>query len=311
MNMVKKPNLFSRLKNQLSKTRTGLLGGLSSLLGKQTLDEEVLEELETRLLMADVGIEATEEILSKLSQRVARGDAKHTTTSLDILKDEMTALLKPYQQVIPVDDRHPFAILVVGINGVGKTTTIGKLTHHYRQQGRSVLLAAGDTFRAAAVEQLRTWSERTDSPLVSQGIGADAASVIYDGYQAAQSRGIDIFIADTAGRLHTKSNLMEELKKISRVIKKLEVSAPHEVLLVLDATTGQNALNQAIEFHRAVGLSGLILTKLDGTAKGGIVFALSKKLQLPLRFIGVGEGLEDLQVFDAEAFVEALLADGD
>ncbi len=309
--MVKKPNLFSRLKNQLSKTRTGLLGGLSSLLGKQTLDEEVLEELETRLLMADVGIEATEEILSKLSQRVARGDAKHTTTSLDILKDEMTALLKPYQQVIPVDDRHPFAILVVGINGVGKTTTIGKLTHHYRQQGRSVLLAAGDTFRAAAVEQLRTWSERTDSPLVSQGIGADAASVIYDGYQAAQSRGIDIFIADTAGRLHTKSNLMEELKKISRVIKKLEVSAPHEVLLVLDATTGQNALNQAIEFHRAVGLSGLILTKLDGTAKGGIVFALSKKLQLPLRFIGVGEGLEDLQVFDAEAFVEALLADGD
>jgi fused signal recognition particle receptor len=308
-----KPERFARLKNRLKKTRQGLVAGLATLfLGKKTIDEDVLEELETRLLLADVGVEATGAIINRLTERVSRQQLTDVEALLQALREEMLSILAPCSQPLHLDPIcRPYVILMVGVNGVGKTTTIGKLAKHLQLAGKSVMLAAGDTFRAAAVEQLQVWGERNQIAVIAQQSGADAASVIYDAIQAAKARHIDVLLADTAGRLHTKSNLMEELKKIKRVAGKVDATAPHEVMLVVDAGTGQNALNQAIQFHEAVGLTGIILTKLDGTAKGGIIFAIAKRLGIPIRFIGVGEGIEDLREFDAEEFVTALLSRDD
>ncbi len=300
---------FGRLKSGLAKTGSTLTSGMGSLLGKKSIDDELFEELENRLLMADVGMEATTRIIDALTERVKRkqlDDAEHLYQALGEI---MVEILEPVSQPLQVEVANkPFVILVVGINGAGKTTSIGKLAHHFQNEGRSVMLAAGDTFRAAAVEQLQVWGERNNVPVISQGTGADSASVIFDALQSAQARGVDVLIADTAGRLHTQDNLMEELKKIKRVMGKLDEHAPHETLLVVDGGTGQNALRQAEAFNEAIGLTGLAITKLDGTAKGGIVFALAEKVGLPIRFIGVGEKLEDLRPFDAAQFVEALLA---
>jgi fused signal recognition particle receptor len=300
--------LFRRLRDGLSRTRHGLTDGLTELvLGSKRIDDNLLEEVETRLLVADIGMEATRDIIDNLTEQIALGQLKDADALMASLQSRMQAILAPGSQplVIP-DDTRPFVILMVGINGAGKTTTIGKLAHRFQQQGKKVMLAAGDTFRAAAVEQLQTWGERNDVPVIAQKQGSDSASVIFDALESARARDIDILIADTAGRLHTQNNLMEELKKIKRVMAKLDAAAPHEIMLVVDAGTGQNALNQASEFNGAVGLTGITLTKLDGTAKGGIIFAIAKKLQLPIRFIGVGEGIENLREFNAEEFVAAL-----
>ena len=305
-----RPGLFQRLKQRLGRTRGSLTEGLARLvLGKKAIDEDVLEEIETRLLMADVGAEATARIIDDLTARVKRKQLDDAEALLAALKEDMQAILAPCSAplAIPAETR-PYVILMVGVNGVGKTTTIGKLAKKFQADGLSVMLAAGDTFRAAAVEQLETWGERNDVAVVAQARNADPASVVYDALQAAKARHIDVLIADTAGRLHTQANLMEELKKIKRVLGKLEPSAPHETMLVIDAGTGQNALNQARQFHEAVGLSGITLTKLDGTAKGGIIFAIAEQMKLPIRFIGVGEGIDDLRPFDAGDFVEALFA---
>ncbi len=306
---TEKRGWFGRLRAGLSRTRQSLGAGLADIfLGKKEIDDEVLEELETLLLTADVGVDACQQIIADLTERVERKQLADGQALLTALKEDMGALLAPCDQSLEVEPaKAPFVILMVGVNGVGKTTTIGKLARRYKEQGLSVMLAAGDTFRAAAVEQLQTWGERNDVPVVAQHSGADSAAVIFDALQAAKARGADVLIADTAGRLHTQSNLMEELKKIKRVMSKLDESAPHEVMLVVDAGTGQNALSQASQFNEAVGLTGITLTKLDGTAKGGIVFALAKKIGVPLRFIGVGEAAEDLRPFDAEDFIEALL----
>jgi len=300
--------LVRRLAERLRRTREGLGGALAGLLrGRRRIDEELLEELETRLLMADVGVEATRRIVDGLARRVARRELDDPEALLRALREALLETVAPCSRPLAIDPaRRPFVILVVGVNGVGKTTTIGKLAHRFRDQGLAVMLAAGDTFRAAAVEQLQAWGERTGVPVVAQHTGADSASVIYDALQAARARGVDVLLADTAGRLHTKSNLMEELAKVVRVVRKLDPEAPHEVLLVLDATTGQNALAQARQFHEAVRLTGIAVTKLDGTAKGGILFAIAEALGIPIRYIGVGEGPEDLREFDASAFVEAL-----
>ncbi len=309
---TEKAGFFSRLKNGLSRTRRNFTGGLAGLLGGKKIDDEVLEELETLLLTADVGVEATQEIIGELTQRLARRQLTDTEALLQALREDMCRLLEPVSRPLQVDEgKMPFVILMVGVNGVGKTTTIGKLAQRLQREGKSVMLAAGDTFRAAAVEQLQTWGERNGVPVIAQHSGADSAAVIFDALQAAKARGVDVLIADTAGRLHTQSNLMEELKKIKRVMAKLDDSAPHEVMLVLDGGTGQNALAQAQLFDEAVGLTGLTVTKLDGTAKGGIVFALAKKTGIPIRFIGIGESIDDLREFDAEEFVDALLAQGD
>lgn len=300
--------LFSRLKQGLSKTRSSFGGAIADLLvGKKAIDDDLLEEIETQLLMADVGIEATSQIITDLTERLARKQLTDSDALMAALRDDLTAMLEPSNIPldIPVADS-PFVILVVGVNGVGKTTTIGKLAKQLQSNGRSVMLAAGDTFRAAAVEQLQVWGERNDIPVVAQHTGADAASVIFDALQSAQAKGIDVLIADTAGRLHNKDNLMEELAKIRRVLGKLDETAPHEVLIVLDATTGQNALAQTEQFNKIIGLSGVALTKLDGTAKGGIIFSIANKTQLPIRFIGVGEGIDDLRPFVAKDFIEAL-----
>jgi fused signal recognition particle receptor len=306
-----KTGLFARLKTGLSKTGNNLTAGMGDLfLGKKAIDSELLEDLETRLLTADVGVEATTRIIDDLTQQAKRNELKDATALKTSLAASMQQTLAPCHQPLDIDHtQQPFVILVVGINGAGKTTTIGKLANHLQQGGFSVMLAAGDTFRAAAVEQLQVWGERNAVPVVSQGSGADSASVIFDALQSAQAKGIDVLIADTAGRLHTQDNLMEELKKIKRVMSKLDTAAPHEVLLIVDGGTGQNALRQAQAFNQAVGLTGLAVTKLDGTAKGGILFAMAETLKLPIRFIGVGEGIEDLRVFDAEEFVSALLAE--
>ena len=303
--------LFGRLKAGLSKTRANLAEGLGSLLlGKKKIDEELLEEIETQLLTADVGMDAAGDILEKLRQKVKRGQLADSEALYEALKDILLELLEPCSRPleIPPGLGKPFVILVVGVNGVGKTTTIGKLARRFRDEGRRVMLAAGDTFRAAAVEQLQIWGERNDVPVIAQHTGADSASVIFDAYQAARSRGTDILIADTAGRLHTKSNLMQELEKVLRVLKKLDEEVPQEILLVLDATTGQNALSQARTFMEALKLSGLAITKLDGTAKGGMVFAIAQQLAVPIRFIGIGEKVEDLRPFEAKAFVDALFS---
>ncbi|MFM7786404.1 MAG: signal recognition particle-docking protein FtsY, partial [Gammaproteobacteria bacterium] len=282
--------------------------GLATLfLGRKTIDEDLLEELETRLLIADVGVATTRAILDSLTARVKRKELGDAPALFAALKQELLAVLAPSEQPLRFDPaRKPHVVLMVGVNGAGKTTTIGKLAHHLRGEGRSVMLAAGDTFRAAAVEQLQAWGERNGVPVVAQATGADSASVIYDALQAARARGVDVLLADTAGRLHVKANLMEELRKIVRVMQKLDPTAPHEVLLVLDAGTGQNGLAQARSFREAVQVSGLALTKLDGTARGGIVFAVARELGLPIRFVGVGEAAEDLRPFVAADFVEAL-----
>jgi fused signal recognition particle receptor len=301
-------SLYLRLKSQLKRTRSGLGGVLANLtLGQKGSADELLEEIETNLLMADVGIDATTAIINRLTQRLEKHQLNDSETLIATLKQELLSILKPCSEPlhIPKQDK-PFVILVVGVNGAGKTTTIGKLAKRLQAQGHSVMLAAGDTFRAAAVEQLQVWGERNHIPVVAQHTGADSASVIYDAVQSAQSKGIDVLIADTAGRLQTKSNLMDELKKVKRIMGKLDDTAPHEVLLVLDAGTGQNALSQAKLFNEAVTLTGLVLTKLDGTAKGGVIFALAKHSSIPIRYIGIGEGIDDLQDFNAELFVDAL-----
>jgi len=272
------------------------------------LDEALLDELETSLISADVGIAASTALVEDLRKRMAKREFADADALLDALRGDLVALLAPVAEPIRVDpDARPYVILMVGVNGVGKTTTIGKIARRLQTQGRSVLLAAGDTFRAAAVEQLKTWGERNDVPVIAQGPGADSASVIFDALQSAQSRDIDVLIADTAGRLHTQTGLMDELTKIRRVLAKLDANAPHEVLLVIDGTTGQNAINQTRQFRAAIGVTGLVVTKLDGTAKGGVVFALAKEFGLPIRYVGLGETAEDLRIFNPAAFVDALL----
>jgi len=302
-------SLFERLKTRLAKTRSSLVGGLADLFRGRKIDEELLEELETRLLLADVGVEATQTIIDDLTQQVERKELQDGQALFDALRHRMAELLTPCEQPLTLSEQRPFVILMVGVNGVGKTTTIGKLAKRLQSEGHSILLAAGDTFRAAAVEQLQVWGERNNVPVIAQHSRADSASVIFDAFSAAKARDSDVLIADTAGRLHTQVNLMEELKKIKRVIGKLDTTAPHETLLVVDASTGQNALNQAVQFNDAVGLSGIVLTKLDGTAKGGIIFAIANKLQTPIRFIGIGEGVDDLRDFNAAEFVDALLGE--
>ena len=303
-----KGGLFSRMRQGLSKTRGALVDGVTELfIGKKEIDDDLLEELETQLLVADVGVEATTSIIEKLTKQVKYKELDDADALMGALKSELSEILKPADAplVIPQQDG-PFVILVVGVNGAGKTTTIGKLARKLQDEGKKVMLAAGDTFRAAAVEQLQVWGERNDIPVVAQHTGADSASVVFDAFEAAQARGMDVLIADTAGRLHNKDHLMEELKKVKRVMGKLDATAPHEILLVLDAGTGQNALSQAKLFHEAVGLTGMALTKLDGTAKGGVTFALSKQMALPIRFLGVGEQIEDLRPFSSKEFVDAL-----
>ncbi|WP_312140892.1 signal recognition particle-docking protein FtsY [Stutzerimonas nitrititolerans] len=306
-----KLGFFARLKQGLSKTSASIGEGMASLfLGKKAIDDDLLDELETRLLTADVGVEATTAIMQNLSRRVSRKELADSGALYKALQEELAGLLKPVEQPLRIDaGKQPFVILVVGVNGVGKTTTIGKLAKKLQLEGKKVMLAAGDTFRAAAVEQLQVWGERNNIAVIAQHTGADSASVIFDAVQAAKARGVDVLIADTAGRLHTKDNLMEELKKVRRVMGKLDETAPHEVLLVLDAGTGQNAINQTKQFNQAVELTGLVLSKLDGTAKGGVIFALAKQFGTPIRYIGVGEGIDDLRTFEADAFVSALFAE--
>jgi len=299
---------LARMKAGLSKTSVNLGEGMANMfLGEKDIDDELLEELETRLLMADVGIEAATLIMESLQQRVRRRQLSNRKALYRALQDELETLLADVAKpMVITPEKQPFVILVVGVNGVGKTTTIGKLAKRLQGEGRSVMLAAGDTFRAAAVEQLQVWGERNNIQVVAQHTGADSASVVFDALQAAKARGVDVLIADTAGRLHNKDNLMDELKKVKRVMAKLDTDAPHEILLVLDAGTGQNAISQTKLFDQAVGLTGLVLTKLDGTAKGGVIFALAKQFGLPIRFIGVGEKIDDLRPFTASEFVKAL-----
>jgi fused signal recognition particle receptor len=309
-----KKRFLSRMKAGLTKTRSAMSSGLGTLLlGRREIDDELFEDLEMQLVMSDVGVEATRQVIDNLEQSVAREEMADARALVGSLKQELVDLLEPCKTPLDVtaSQKAPFVILVVGVNGVGKTTTIGKLAKYYQSQGKSVMLAAGDTFRAAAVEQLQVWGERNEVPVIAQHTGADSASVIFDAVQAAQARGTDIIIADTAGRLHNKNNLMDELSKVVRVMQKLDGTAPHEVMLVLDAATGQNALNQAEQFRKAVGVTGVALTKLDGTAKGGVIFAIAKQLGLPIRFIGVGEQIDDLRPFRPEDFVEALFDDLD
>lgn len=307
---TKKKGLFQRLKSGLAKTSNTLTEGMSSLvLGKKKIDDEVLEELETRLLMADVGMEATQRIINDLTQRSSRNELNDVDALMAALHEEMVEILRPVSKPLNLKDIDgPAVVLMVGINGAGKTTTIGKLAKQFQNDGMSVMLAAGDTFRAAAVEQLQVWGERNNIPVVAQGTGADSASVIYDAMESAKAKNIDILLADTAGRLHTQTNLMEELKKVKRVMQKINPDAPHEIMLIVDASIGQNALAQAKEFNAALGLTGITVTKLDGTAKGGILFAIAEKTGIPVRFIGVGESIDDLQEFDAYEFTGALLA---
>ncbi|WP_415886554.1 signal recognition particle-docking protein FtsY [Neptuniibacter sp. QD37_6] len=303
-----KKGFFSRIKSGLSKTKANLTEQLGNLfLGAKEIDDDLLEEIETLLLMADVGVEATSDIIQRLTDKVERkqlGDAQALQVAL---KEELASLLHRSEEPLQVEcNNKPYVILMVGVNGVGKTTTIGKLAKRFQSEGKSVMLAAGDTFRAAAVEQLQVWGERNDVPVVAQHTGADSASVIYDAVQSAQAKGVDVLIADTAGRLQNKDNLMQELEKVVRVTQKLSPEAPHEVMLVLDAGTGQNALSQAKIFKDSVGVTGISLTKLDGTAKGGVIFAIAKQMDLPIRFIGVGEQIDDLRPFKSQEFVDAL-----
>jgi len=302
-------SVVARLRARLNRGDSWLTYDVGRLLARDGLDEAAVEELETRLLAADAGIDAAQFLAERLRLRVRQGRIRNELELKAALRGAIEELLAPCAKALVVDrSRRPFIILMVGVNGVGKTTTLGKLALKLREQGHTLLLAAGDTFRAAASEQLATWAERAGAPLVAQSAGADPAAVIHDAIQAAVARNLDVVIADTAGRLHTQGHLMEELRKIQRVIRKHDVHAPHEVLLVLDATTGGNALHQAEQFHKALGVTGLVLTKLDGTAKGGTVLAIARKLAMPIRYIGVGESVEDLLPFDAAAFAEALIS---
>jgi len=281
---------------------------LANLVPGREIDAEVLDELETRLLTADVGVEATSQILEELRKRVARKELDDVDKLIAALTDAIEAILLPVQRPLDISTQRPFVLLVVGVNGSGKTTTIGKLARRFADAGKQVLLAAGDTFRAAAIEQLGVWASRSGADIIQQQAGADPGAVVFDAVTAARSRHADVVIIDTAGRLHSQSHLMDELKKVNRVIKRVDPSAPHEVLLVLDANQGQNALTQATQFHQAIGVTGLTLTKLDGTAKGGIVIAIARKLGIPIRYIGVGEQAEDFGEFDARAFATALVS---
>jgi fused signal recognition particle receptor len=306
---AKQPGFLARLRAKLNRGNSWLTYDLTNLLPGGRIDDAVLDELETRLIAADVGIETSEKILGSLRARVARKELDDLDALLAALRAALLEVVAPVARPLLVDASHkPYVILVVGVNGSGKTTTIGKLARLYCDEGRKVVLAAGDTFRAAAIEQLQVWGERNDVPVIAQAAGADPAAVAFDALQSAQARGADVLIADTAGRLHTQSNLMEELKKVRRVLGRLDPTAPHEVLLVLDAGQGQNALAQAQQFQQAVGVTGIVITKLDGTAKGGIVLAIADRLGLPIRFIGIGESAEDFDVFDAGNFVDAVLA---
>ncbi|MEY0450791.1 signal recognition particle-docking protein FtsY [Proteus terrae] len=304
----KKEGFFSRLKKGLLKTRQNLGSGFLGLFRGKKIDDELFEELEEQLLIADVGMETTTKIITSLTKHATHKDLKDAEALYGKLREEMSDILSKVDKPLNIEGKKPFVILMVGVNGVGKTTTIGKLARQYQAEGKSVMLAAGDTFRAAAVEQLQVWGERNNIPVVAQHTGADPASVIFDAIQSAQAKGVDVLIADTAGRLQNKSHLMEELKKIVRVMKKLDEEAPHEVMLTLDASTGQNAVSQAKLFNETVGLTGLTLTKLDGTAKGGVIFSIADQFSIPIRYIGVGEGIEDLRPFKADDFIEALFA---
>ncbi|EMM4085368.1 signal recognition particle-docking protein FtsY [Shigella flexneri] len=303
-----KEGFFARLKRSLLKTKENLGSGFISLFRGKKIDDDLFEELEEQLLIADVGVETTRKIINNLTEGATRKQLRDAEALYGLLKEEMGEILAKVDEPLNVEGKTPFVILMVGVNGVGKTTTIGKLARQFEQQGKSVMLAAGDTFRAAAVEQLQVWGQRNNIPVIAQHTGADSASVIFDAIQAAKARNIDVLIADTAGRLQNKSHLMEELKKIVRVMKKLDVEAPHEVMLTIDASTGQNAVSQAKLFHEAVGLTGITLTKLDGTAKGGVIFSVADQFGIPIRYIGVGERIEDLRPFKADDFIEALFA---
>jgi fused signal recognition particle receptor len=303
-----KPSLWKRLRESLKKTSSAIGDGLWGIFNGKKIDDELFEELETQLLLADLGVPTTTRIVQRLTEQANRRQLQDAETLYQMLQQQLTEILTPVAKPLTIakQQQGPFVILMVGVNGVGKTTTIGKLAQQFRQQGKSVMLAAGDTFRAAAVEQLQVWGERNAIPVVAQHTGADSASVIYDALAAAKARGIDVLIADTAGRLQNKAHLMDELKKVVRVLQKLDPQAPHEVMLTLDAGTGQNAISQAKLFTEAVGVSGITLTKLDGTAKGGVIFAIADQFAIPIRYIGVGEGIDDLRPFVAQNFVDAL-----
>lgn len=303
-----KEGFFARLKRSLLKTKENLGSGFISLFRGKKIDDDLFEELEEQLLIADVGVETTRKIITNLTEGASRKQLRDAEALYGLLKDEMGEILAKVDEPLNIEGKMPFVILMVGVNGVGKTTTIGKLARQFEQQGKSVMLAAGDTFRAAAVEQLQVWGQRNNIPVIAQHTRADSASVIFDAIQAAKSRNVDVLIADTAGRLQNKSHLMEELKKIVRVMKKLDEEAPHEIMLTIDASTGQNAISQAKLFHEAVGLTGITLTKLDGTAKGGVIFSVADQFGIPIRYIGVGERIEDLRPFKADDFIEALFA---
>lgn len=306
-----KEGFLARFKSGLSKTRDQLGEGVARLLlGKKTIDANLIESLEDLLVGADLGVNLTGHVIEKVTEQLSRRQLKDSDALFEVLKQQLTNLLEEQAKPLSITTTNePFVILMVGINGAGKTTTIAKLAERLRQEGKSVMLAAGDTFRAAAVEQLQTWGERHNISVVAQHIGADSASVIFDAYQAAKARKIDVLIADTAGRLHTQTHLMEELKKIKRVIQKINPAAPHEIMLVLDASIGQNALNQARQFNEAIGVTGITMTKLDGTAKGGILFAIAHELGIPFRYLGIGETIGDLQPFNASQFVGAIFHD--
>ncbi|WAH50729.1 signal recognition particle-docking protein FtsY [Pseudescherichia vulneris] len=303
-----KEGFFARLKRSLLKTKENLGSGFITLFRGKKIDDDLFEELEEQLLVADVGVETTRKIIATLTESASRKQLHDAEALYGLLKAEMSDILAKVDAPLNIEGKTPFVILMVGVNGVGKTTTIGKLARQFEQQGKSVMLAAGDTFRAAAVEQLQVWGQRNNIPVIAQHTGADSASVIFDAIQAAKSRGIDVLIADTAGRLQNKAHLMEELKKIVRVMKKLDVDAPHEVMLTIDASTGQNAVSQTRLFNEAVGLTGITLTKLDGTAKGGVIFSVADQFGIPIRYIGTGERIEDLRPFNAGDFIEALFA---
>lgn len=304
----KPPSFLARMRAKINRPGSWLSYDLANLVPGRKIDAEVLDELETRLLTADVGVEATTQILEELRKKVARKELADVDALIAALTDAITAILLPSQKRLDISTHKPFVLLVIGVNGSGKTTTIGKLSRRFADARKQVVLAAGDTFRAAAIEQLGVWAERSGADIIQQQAGADPGAVVFDAVQAARSRRADVVIIDTAGRLHSQSHLMDELKKVRRVIQRVEPTAPHEVLLVLDANQGQNALLQATQFHEAVGVTGLVLTKLDGTAKGGIVIAIARKLGLPIRFIGVGEQAEDFGEFDARAFASALVS---
>jgi len=302
-----KQSFFARVRAKINRPGSWLSYDLANLVPGRKIDAEVLDDLEARLLTADVGLEATTQILDDLRKMVARKELDDVDKLIAALTDAITTILLPVQKPLDISAQKPFVLLVVGVNGSGKTTTIGKLARRYADARKQVVLAAGDTFRAAAIEQLGIWATRSGADIIQQQAGADPGAVVFDAVTAARSRRADVVIIDTAGRLHSQAHLMDELKKVKRVIQRVEPSAPHEVLLVLDANQGQNALTQATQFHQAVGVTGLVLTKLDGTAKGGIVFALAREFGLPIRYVGLGESADDLRVFDAQAFVDGLL----